>query len=247
MLDNKIAVVTGGNTGIGLATVACLTADESQVVVLGQGEAESLKPYNAEFIVCDVSNAAAVEAAFLRISEKHDELHVLVNNAGVLSYGNAVDLSEEEWDKVMGVNVKGAWLCAKHAIPLMPDGSIVINVASVQAFVAQPLVAAYATSKSAILGLTRSIAIDFAPSVRCVAVCPGTVDTPMLQGALAQAIDPQAMMDELNATHLTGRVGRPEEIGELIVFLASGKCSFINGQAIRVDGGLGINMGGSKN
>jgi NAD(P)-dependent dehydrogenase (short-subunit alcohol dehydrogenase family) len=117
----------------------------------------------------------------------------------------------------------------------------------VQSFVAQPLVAAYATSKSAILGLTRSIAIDFSPRVRCVAVCPGTIDTPMLQGALEQASDPESMMDELNQSHLTGRIGRPEEVGELIAFLAGDKCTFINGQAIRVDGGLGVNIGGSKN
>jgi len=117
----------------------------------------------------------------------------------------------------------------------------------VQAFLAQPLVAAYATSKTAILGLTRSIAIAFSPRVRCVAVCPGTIDTPMLQGALAQASDPGAMMNELNEAHLSGRIGRPEEVGELIAFLASDKCAFINGQAIRVDGGLGIDMGGSKN
>ena len=102
----------------------------------------------------------------------------------------------------------------------MPEGSVVINVASVQAFLAQPLVAAYATSKTAIIGLTRTIAIDFAPRVRCVAVCPGTVDTPMLRDALAQVADPSAMMDELNQAHLNRRVGRPEEVGELIAFLA---------------------------
>jgi NAD(P)-dependent dehydrogenase (short-subunit alcohol dehydrogenase family) len=243
----KVAVVTGGGSGIGLATVQCLAADGVRVVALGPPDDAGAIGDAGEFIACDVSNAEDVAAAFAGIAERHGRVDILVNNAGVLSYGDAVSLEEAEWDRVLGVNVKGPWLCAKHAIPLMPEGSVVINVASVQSFVAQSQVAAYATSKAAILGLTRSIAIDFAPRVRCVAVCPGTIDTPMLQGALEQAADPDAMLEELNAAHLSRRIGRPEEVAELIVFLAGDKCSFINGQAIRVDGGLGVDIGGSKN
>jgi len=246
-VEQKLAVVTGGNTGIGLAAIERLSAAGFATAALGLGDGAALAATDTVFYQCDVSSSAEVAATFEAISERFGRVDVLVNNAGVLSYGDAVEVSESEWDRVMGVNVKGPWLCAKHAIPLMPAGSVVINVASVQAFLAQPLVAAYATSKTAILGLTRSIAIDFSPRVRCVAVCPGTIDTPMLQGALAQASDPGAMMNELNEAHLSGRIGRPEEVGELIAFLASDKCAFINGQAIRVDGGLGIDMGGSKN
>ncbi|MDE0951183.1 MAG: SDR family oxidoreductase [Halioglobus sp.] len=246
-MSKKIAVVTGGSTGIGLAAVNCLAAGGFMTVVLGLNEGSGSTPAGAKFYPCDVSNGVDVAAVFSSIKDEFGQVDVLVNNAGVLSYGNAVELSENEWDHVMAVNVKGPWLCAKYAIPLMPQGSVVINVASVQSFVAQPFVAAYATSKSAILGLTRSIAIDFSPRVRCVAVCPGSIDTPMLQGALEQASDPQAMMEELNQSHLSGRIGQPEEVGELIAFLASDKCTFINGQAIRVDGGLGVNIGGSKN
>lgn len=246
-MGQRVAVVSGGNSGIGLATIKCLAADGFATVAIGLGDNSSLAATESDFYSCDVSRSADVAATFSAIEEKYGRVDVLVNNAGVLSYGDVVSLTEEEWDRVMGVNVKGTWLCAKYAIPLMPEGSVVINVASVQAFLAQPLVAAYATSKTAIIGLTRTIAIDFAPRVRCVAVCPGTVDTPMLQDALAQAADPGAMMDELNQAHLNRRVGRPEEVGELIAFLAGDKCAFINGQAIRVDGGLGVDMGGSKN
>ena len=219
--------------------------------------------------------------AFAEIRNRAGRLDYLVNSAGTLSYGNVLELSEAEWDRVLGVNTKGPFLCAKAAIPLMEfiefaeqrglivqigdwvireacrqlrswmdqgihNCKIAINVSSVQAFITQPQVAAYCTSKTALLGLTRSIATDFAPDIRCIAVCPGTVDTPMLQGALAQAADPDAMMSELNAAHLTGRVGTAMEIGELIAFLCSDKCGFITGQAIRVDGGLGVKMGGSK-
>ncbi len=243
----KIAVVTGGNTGIGLATVQCLADNGFTTVVLGLGDDAGPAASGSAYYPCDVSIGSQVAAVFKSIEDSFGRVDVLVNNAGVLSYGDAVQLSEDEWDRVMAVNVKGPWLCAKHAIPLMSAGSVVINVASVQSFVAQPLVAAYATSKAAILGLTRSIAIDFSPRVRCVAVCPGTIDTPMLQGALEQASDPDAMMEELNRAHLSGRIGTPEEVAELIAFLAGDKCPFINGQAIRVDGGLGVNIGGSKN
>ena len=246
-MQKKVAVVTGGNTGIGLATVKKLIEDGYSTVALGLGDPPDVAGGALRYYPCDVSNSAQVAAAFGSIEENFGRVDALVNNAGVLSYGDAVELSEEEWDRVMAVNVKGPWLCAKHAIPLMPPGSVVINVASVQSFVAQPLVAAYATSKAAILGLTRSIAIDFSPQVRCVAVCPGTIDTPMLKGALEQASDPEAMMQELNDAHLSGRIGTADEVAELIAFLAGDKCAFINGQAIRVDGGLGINVGGSKN
>jgi NAD(P)-dependent dehydrogenase (short-subunit alcohol dehydrogenase family) len=246
-MEQRVAVVSGGNSGIGLAAIECLAADGFATIAIGLGGDSTLGATGSDFYTCDVSNSTEVAAVFSTIEDKYGRVDVLVNNAGVLSYGDAVSLTEEEWDRVMGINVKGTWLCAKHAIPLMPEGSVVINVASVQAFLAQPLVAAYATSKTAIIGLTRTIAIDFAPRVRCVAVCPGTVDTPMLQDALAQAADPEAMMEELNQAHLSRRVGRPEEVGELIAFLAGDKCAFINGQAIRVDGGLGVDMGGSKN
>ncbi|WP_114325679.1 SDR family oxidoreductase [Candidatus Colwellia aromaticivorans] len=244
---SKIAVITGGESGIGLATAKLLTEQHYNVIVLGLKESAELKTAEIAFLSCDVSNAKMIEQAIKQVVETYGAIDCLINNAGVLSYGTAVDLSESEWDHVMAVNVKGPFLCAKYTIPHMNDNALIVNVASVQSFVAQPYVAAYATSKAAILGLTRSIAIDFSPKVRCVAVCPGTIDTPMLRGAMEQATDPEAMMDELNASHLTGRIGQPEEVAELIAFLCSNKCSFINGQAIRVDGGLGVNIGGSKN
>ncbi|WOH38156.1 SDR family oxidoreductase [Thalassotalea fonticola] len=244
---SKLAVITGGESGIGLASAQLLMAQQYQVVVLGLHENEELSRKNIGFYRCDVSSATEVQQAFHKIVAEYGNIDCLINNAGILSYGTAVDLDESEWDRVMAVNVKGPFLCAKYCIPQMNDNAVIINVASVQSFVAQPFVAAYATSKAAILGLTRSIAIDFAPKVRCVAVCPGTIDTPMLRDAMQQAAEPEAMMEELNASHLTGRIGQPEEVAELIAFLCSNKCGFINGQAIRVDGGLGVNIGGSKN
>ena len=242
----SVAAVTGGSTGIGRATVEAFLTRGIQTYTLGIER--TMKDTEMDrFIQCDVSRQMDVEAAFQIIESDTGHLNYLINNAGVLSYGSVLDTEESEWDRVMNINLKGAFLCAKSAIPLMKQNAVIVNVASVQAFVAQPIVAAYCTSKTALLGLTRSIAIDFGPRIRCVAVCPGTIDTPMLHSALEEASDPNAMMEELVAGHLTGRVGKPEEIGALISFLCSEKCSFITGQAIRVDGGLGINIGGSKN
>ena len=182
---SKVAVVTGGATGIGFETVKCLIGQGFKVAAFGLESSSEFDELDALFVDCDVSQLAQVESAFEAVAREYGaSIAALVNNAGMLSYGDAVELSESDWDRVMAVNVKGPWLCAKYAIPRMQkSGGIVVNVASVQSFVAQPFVAAYATSKAAILGLTRSIAIDFGPAVRCVAVCPGTIDTPMLHGA----------------------------------------------------------------
>ena len=123
---------------------------------------------------------------------------------------------------------------------------VVINISSVQAFVSQQNVSAYTTAKTAILGLTRSIAVDYAPMVRCVAVCPGTIDTPMLRDAINLSPDPASVMEECIDMHLTKRIGTAEEVAELVKYLCDDKSSFITGQSIRIDGGLGITIAGSK-
>ena len=148
----------------------------------------------------------------------------------------------------MNVNLKSAFFCSKYAIPVMlkKGKGCIINVASVQSFISQQNVAPYTTSKTALLGLTRSIAVDYAPKIRCVAVCPGTVDTPMLRGAINLSPNPQEVLQECHDMHLTKRIGSSEEVAELISFLASEKADFITGQAFRIDGGLGISIAGSK-
>jgi NAD(P)-dependent dehydrogenase (short-subunit alcohol dehydrogenase family) len=125
-------------------------------------------------------------------------------------------------------------------------GGVVVNVSSVQAMISQQKVAPYTTSKTAMLGLTRSIAVDYAPKIRCVAVCPGTVDTPMMKWAAAQSLDPEAVYREVNEMHLPNRIGDPTEIADLILYLSSDRAGFITGQPYRIDGGLGVMIGGSK-
>jgi NAD(P)-dependent dehydrogenase (short-subunit alcohol dehydrogenase family) len=250
--ENVKVVVTGGAKGIGGACVKAFTEGGARVCILdidqaGQEFADTLGE-DTFFIHCDVSKENEVKTAFKKIEKKLGAVEVLVNNAGIQRYSTVTETSEEEWDLVMNVNLKSAFLCSKYAIPMMVNNKkgCVINVASVQSFISQKNVAPYTTSKTALLGLTRSIAVDYAPNIRSVAVCPGTVDTPMFRSSIQESPNPDEVLEECNEMHLVKRICSSEEVGELVTYLASDKAGFITGQAIRIDGGLGITIGGSK-
>ena len=250
--ENVKVVVTGGAKGIGGACVKAFTEGGAKVCILdidqaGQEFADTLGN-DTFFIHCDVSKEDEVKTAFRKIEKKLGAVEILVNNAGIQRYSTVTETSEEEWDLVMNVNLKSAFLCSKYAIPMMVNNKkgCVINVASVQSFISQKNVAPYTTSKTALLGLTRSIAVDYAPNIRSVAVCPGTVDTPMFRNSIQESPNPDEVLEECNEMHLVKRICSSEEVGELITYLASDKAGFITGQAIRIDGGLGITIGGSK-
>ncbi|MBC8402001.1 MAG: SDR family oxidoreductase [Candidatus Marinimicrobia bacterium] len=249
---NKTIVITGGAKGIGASCAETFYTAKAKVCILdidekGQELADKLDS-NALYIKCDVSKDQEVQAAIKQIINKVGDIDVLVNNAGIQRYSTVAETSEAEWDLVMNVNLKSAFLCSKYAIPSMQkkEQGCIINVASVQSFISQNNVAPYTTSKTALLGLTRSIAVDYGPKIRCVAVCPGTVDTPMLRGAIQESPNPEAVLQECHDMHITKRIGTSEEVAELIAFLASDKAGFITGQAFRIDGGLGLSIGGSK-
>jgi len=250
--ENVKVVVTGGAKGIGGACVKAFTEGGAKVCILdidqaGQEFADTLGD-DTFFIHCDVSKEDEVKTAFKKIEKKLGAVEILVNNAGIQRYSTVTETSEEEWDLVMNVNLKSAFLCSKYAIPMMVNNKkgCVINVASVQSFISQKNVAPYTTSKTALLGLTRSIAVDYAPNIRSVAVCPGTVDTPMFRSSIQESPNPDEVLEECNEMHLVKRICSSEEVGELVTYLASDKAGFITGQAIRIDGGLGITIGGSK-
>lgn len=242
---NKTVVITGGSNGIGAACVASFLSEGAKVAVLDVVQAANEAVY---FQPCDVSSEKQVQACIRNIISKLGDIDILVNNSGIQRYGSVTETSSKLWDEIMNVNLKSAFLCSHYSIPSMLNkrGGVIINVASVQAFVSQQKVAAYTTSKTALLGLTRSIAVDYSPQIRCVAVCPGTVDTPMLRDAIQQSPDPVAVLKECEDMHLMKRIGQPNEIADLIKFLSSEQAAFITGQAIRIDGGLGIMAQGSK-
>ncbi len=235
-LTGKVAVVTGGAKGIGAACVARLAACGARIAILDRdaraGEELSSRFEQAEFFELDVSNSSGVEAAFEKIRGRFGDPVLLVNNAGIVKYGTLTETPEDVWDEILNVNLKSAYLCSRCAIPgmLRSGGGAIVNVSSVQAFVSEYGVAAYATSKTALLGLTRTIAIDYAPRIRCNAVCPGSVDTPMLQRFTQGS---EEKMEQCRRMHLLQRVAAPEEIAGSIVFLLGPESGFITGQALR--------------
>jgi NAD(P)-dependent dehydrogenase (short-subunit alcohol dehydrogenase family) len=254
--EGKIAVVTGGAMGIGGATARLLAERGARVCVVdrdaaaGERAVAALREagHAAEFFACDVASDAAVEALGRELEQRHPQVHVLVNNAGVQRYGTVAQATAADWDAVLGTNLRAVYLVSRALLPRLraAGGGAIVNVASVQALMAQAGAAAYVASKSGVAGLTRAMALDhIREGIRVNGVCPGTVDTPMLAWAAQQAPDPQAVLDACRDIHPIGRIARPEEIAEVICFLASPRASFVVGAAWVVDGGLTIRLGGS--
>lgn len=254
-LAGKLAAVTGAGAGIGRASALALAAQGAAVAVVDV-DAEAARAVAREIeaaggqalaVVADVSTAEGAVRVAAAARDGLGGLDVLHNNAGIQRYGTVVTTTEEGWDEVLRVNLKSVYLVSHACVPLIRErgGGAIVNTASVQAFASQAGVAAYTASKHGILGLTRSMAVDLAPSIRVNCVCPGSVDTPMLRAALAGAPDPTATWRAVERMHLLGRVARPEEIASVVVFLAGPGASFITGAAIPVDGGLLVPLGGS--
>lgn len=253
--DGKVAIVTGGATGIGAATAQTLCESGATVAILdrnvdaAQATVETLvgKGCNAGFFLCDVAAEENVHHAVNRVVQQYGRLDVLVSNAGIQTYGTVADTSSEIWDRTFAVHVKGCFHAAKYSIPAMlaSGGGAIVIVGSVLSFTAMQNVAAYAAAKHALLGMTRSIAVDYArKNIRANCVCPGSIDTPMLRHFESWQGNEEALIEAVGQRHPLGRIGRPEEVAQAIVYLASDCASFITGASLMVDGGLLTPTGG---
>lgn len=258
--DGKVAIVTGGASGIGGACVELLAARGARVAVLDVDDAAGHSLLEAigsrtdsdgdgqltQFLRVDVADGAQVARAIDEVQARWKRIDVLVASAGVQRYGTATTTSEEEWARVLDVNLTGAWHAARACLRHMTRGGAIVNVASVQGLATQRNVCAYTVSKHALIGLTRSIAVDFASAgIRANAVCPGSVDTPMLRWTASLDPEPSSVLDACRAMHPLGRIAEPAEIAEVICFLAHERASFVTGSVYTVDGGLLALLGGA--
>ncbi|HKX83373.1 MAG TPA: glucose 1-dehydrogenase [Pyrinomonadaceae bacterium] len=253
--DGKTILVTGGALGIGRAACQLFAERGAPVAIVDRDEqagrelcaAIEQAGGRAMFHAADVANFEDVHLAVEATHAAFGSIDSLVVSAGIQRYGTAVSTDDAQWNEVLNVNLKGAWNAARAAIPFMRSagGGTIVNVSSVQALASQENVLAYTVSKHGLLGLTRSIAMDFAKeNIRANAVCPGTVDTPMLKWAASLDSDPQSVYDACNAMHPLGRIAQPREIAEVVAFLAHESSSFVTGAVWTVDGGLLTQIGG---
>jgi 2-keto-3-deoxy-L-fuconate dehydrogenase len=251
-LDGKRALITGAGSGIGEATarlfaqqgaeviVADLQADAAQRVAAGIVDLGGV----ASALPLDVADETQVRAGFDGVADQRGRLDILVNNAGVSHVGNILETSLEEWERVLRVNARGVFLCAREGVRIMlqqePKGGVILNMSSTAALIGIDRRLPYSASKGAVLAMTRSIAMDFVDQgIRCNAICPGTVHTPFVEGYLRRSFPGQedAVRQALHARQPLGRMGLPEEIAAAALYLACDEAAFVTGSALVIDGG----------
>ncbi len=249
-LKNKVAVITGGGSGIGKA-VSILFAKQGAIVCIldidekaGTAIAEEIQQQNGQafFQKCNVAIQQQVKELVANIADKYPAIDILVNNAGIAHIGTAETTNEEDFERLLNVNVKGVYNCLHAMLPLMKKtGGAILNLASVASSVGLADRFAYTTSKGAVVGMTLSVAKDFlADKIRCNCISPGRVHTPFVDGFLKNNYPgkEQEMFEQLSKSQPIGRMGTPEQIANLILFLCSDEASFITGCDYPVDGGF---------
>jgi NAD(P)-dependent dehydrogenase (short-subunit alcohol dehydrogenase family) len=244
-LKGKIGIVTGAGSGIGRACAIAMAREGARVALVGRRKDRIEEVANeigdlAFAIAADVSKPSEITRLIDETLKHFDGLNFLLNNAGALHVGTAEQITEEQWDQTFNVNVRSVWLLSRGALPHMrkAGGGSIINVASILGLVAARNRAAYASSKGAVVQLTKAMALDHGhDNIRVNAICPSFVETELTERLLGQVADAATFRRERIAAHPIGRLGRPDDIAGLAVYLASDESSWMSGTALPVDGG----------
>ena len=247
-LAGQVALITGAGSGMGRATAALFAKEGAKIVVVDIDEAggeETLAQIQAAggealFARADVANAADAEAMIQRAIDTYGRLDILHNNAGVVSVKFLEDMSEEEWDWLMGVNLKAIFLAIKYAVPHMKaqGGGCILNTGSTGSFIGQYMTPAYIASKGGVIQLTKTLALDYAQyKIRVNAICPGTVDTPLVRQHIENSPDPDRAEEIEKQLIPLKRFLQPEEIAHAALYLASDQAGGVTGSALVIDGG----------
>jgi cyclopentanol dehydrogenase len=248
-VNGKVALITGAGSGIGQAVCERLASEGATVVVTSRTRAhveaaarrvsDGGGKVGATFVL-DVGDRAAVDQVVSEAGARFGRIDILCNNAGVgLPHAPTLqDVTDEEWDLVFRVNVRGMFWTCRAALPFIPDGGAIVNVGSMNSFVAWPNDTPYTASKGAVLLFSKALALDVARKrIRVNCVCPGIIDTPLTRAFIERAEDPRAVIDEYKAVAPLGRMGTAAEVANCVLFLASDEASFVTGAALLVDGG----------
>lgn len=229
----KVALVTGGSSGMGAATAAILADGGARVFCAQRGASAH------EDIVADFTDADVPARVIAEVTERAGALDILVNNAGVMREGTVEETSDADWALQMQVNLTAPFLLIRHGMPLLRQGGgAIVNVGSIEGLGSNPRHPAYGASKAGLHGLTRAVAVDHGPeSVRCNAVAPGWIDTGLNEDFIGSMPDPVQFRDEIGGIHPVRRTGKPEEVAQLICWLASAEAGFVTGQVWTIDGG----------